>query len=52
MAICLEVLLWASILAIRPMLASSLTHCCIVRFFCGIGGKMIFVRVCSCCMSG
>ena len=51
-AVCLEVILRASILALHPMLASLLIHCYIVMLFCGVGGRMIFVRFCSCCMSG
>ena len=47
----LEVILQASILAVRPMLASSPTHCCIVKLSCEVDGRMVFVRVCSCCMS-
>ena len=48
---CLEVVLWAFILAIHPIFASSPTCCCNVKLICGVGGTMIFVRVCSCCMS-
>ena len=50
--VCLEVILQASILVVHPMLASSPTHCCTVKLSCGVGGRMIFVRVCSCCMCG
>ena len=47
----LEVFLHAFILAVPPMLASLLTHFCTIKLSCGVGGTMIFVRVCSCCMS-
>lgn len=30
-----------SILAVCPMLASSLTHCCIAKLSCGVSGRMI-----------
>ena len=46
-----EVILQASILVVRPMLASSPSHYCIVKLSREVGGRIIFVRVCSCCMS-
>ena len=52
MAICLEVILRVSILAVCPMLANLPIQCCIVKLSCGVGGKMILVRICSCCVSG
>ena len=52
MAVCVEVILQASILAIYHMVASLLTHCCIVKLSCGIGGRMIFVRVLVVYMGG
>lgn len=44
MVVYVEVILRTSILVVRPMLASLLTHCCVIESFCGVGGKMIFVR--------
>ena len=52
MFVSLEVVLWASILLVYAMLASSPTKCCIVKASCRVNGRMIFVMVCSCCMSG
>jgi hypothetical protein len=52
MIVYLELILRVSILAVHPMVASSPTHYCIVKLSCGVGGKMIYVRVCSCCMFG
>ena len=52
MVVCLEVILQASILALHPMLAGLSIHCYNVMLFCGVGGRMIFMRVCSSCMSG
>lgn len=52
MVVCLEVILWAFILPVCPMVLSSPTHFCIAELCCGIGGKMAFVKVYSCCMSG
>jgi hypothetical protein len=36
------VILQASILIVCPMLASLLTHFCIAKLSCGVGGRMIF----------
>ena len=52
MDVYLEVILRASILAIRPMLVTSPTHCSIVKLPRGVGGRMLFVRVCGCHMYG
>lgn len=51
MTVRLEVILQAYILAICPMLTSLPTHFCIVKSSCGVGGRSIIARVCSCSMS-
>lgn len=52
MAVCFVVILCASIFAVRPISARSFVHCWIDDVCCGMGGKLIFVRVFSCWMSG
>ena len=47
MTICLEVILRSSIVVVCSILANSATRCCMmVKLSCGVGGMMIFVRVC------
>ena len=45
MAACLEVILQASNLVVRPILTSLPTHCCITRLSCGVSDRMNGVGV-------
>ena len=50
--VCLEIILWTSILAILPMLARLSIHCVCSVGFVGRGGIMMFLIVCRVVMSG
>ena len=51
MAICLVMILWASILVVQPMVASSSIYFFVVASLVGLREMVIFVRVCSCWIS-
>lgn len=51
MAVCLDVILWASVLASLPMVANSSVHFWASFLLVGVGGMVVLLRVCSCVMS-
>ena len=51
MVVCLVVILWASILVVRPIVASSSIHCLTVVSLVGVGGMVVFFRVYNCWIS-